>query len=118
MTPSCPRRDASQCPDAKRSLDETPEAMQTRRVQQKLNEVSARDSTDAFDGCCAWRGHDPISRMLTHCSLLFAVTQLKRTRSKRQAAAKSADAVAGPSVNDAAGSSAARYSTPTPSERR
>ena len=59
--------------------------MQTRRVQQKLNEVSARDSTDAFDGCCAWRGHDPISRMLTHCSLLFAVTQLKRTRSKRQA---------------------------------
>ena len=112
MTPSCPRRDASQCPDAKRSLDETPEAMQTRRVQQKLNEVSARDSTDA------WRGHDPISRMLTHCSLLFAVTQLKRTRSKRQAAAKSADAVAGPSVNDAAGSSAARYSTPTPSERR
>lgn len=59
--------------------------MQTRRVQQKLNEVSARDSTDAFDGCCAWRGHDPISRMLTHCSLLLAVTQIKRTRSKGQA---------------------------------
>ena len=58
----------------KRNLNETPEAMQI-RVLQKLNEVSARHSTDVFYGCCAWRGHVSISALLTHCPLLYAVTR-------------------------------------------